>query len=304
MKKVPLIVSFISVLVLTLGIALPVSAQPPPIPNVEPPVVQAEIPKNGCLKVEKKVNVEQVPVGSAVIAAPEGSEILNIKIFPPEQVKEDPDQEWMVFEEYIMVRVKAEPCDIEELLVTFYYVDEGGEEIIIGEQTVWIHVIDPIPIDPIIWCIEGVNPSGKTIPPAGSTTPPGSKGGRNDDGFYLIQWPEEALEMGLKPVEMWAGMKPGDSMMYQIPGHVLDDIIDPAVDVVVKLTEAPGAKPPYGHLMGSNNNDNNNGKAGAVRGHITLPGDRVFTAFVPNPVPGIPGMLVVRCMCLVPPPPK
>jgi len=35
-------------------------------------------------------------------------------------------------------------------------------------------------------CIEYVNPHGQTIPPAGSTTLPGPKGGQNEDGFYLL----------------------------------------------------------------------------------------------------------------------
>ena len=39
---------------------------------------------------------------------------------------------------------------------------------------------------PVASCVESVNPSGKNIPPAGSTTLPGSKGGKNDDGFYAL----------------------------------------------------------------------------------------------------------------------
>ncbi len=39
---------------------------------------------------------------------------------------------------------------------------------------------------PKIGCIETVNPHGKNIPPAGSTTLPGSKGGQNEDGFYEL----------------------------------------------------------------------------------------------------------------------
>ncbi len=35
-------------------------------------------------------------------------------------------------------------------------------------------------------CIETTNPHGKNVPPAGSTTLPGPKGGQNEDGFYLL----------------------------------------------------------------------------------------------------------------------
>src|SRR5688572_33396033 len=35
-------------------------------------------------------------------------------------------------------------------------------------------------------CTETTNPHGQTVPPAGSTTPPGPRGGQNDDGFYRI----------------------------------------------------------------------------------------------------------------------
>ncbi len=35
-------------------------------------------------------------------------------------------------------------------------------------------------------CVESVNPHGEEIPPAGSTTLPGPKGGQNEDGFYQL----------------------------------------------------------------------------------------------------------------------
>jgi len=38
---------------------------------------------------------------------------------------------------------------------------------------------------PVVTCVEGVNPAGKNIPPAG-TTLPGAKGGQNPDGFYRV----------------------------------------------------------------------------------------------------------------------
>jgi len=33
-------------------------------------------------------------------------------------------------------------------------------------------------------CTETVNPHGQNVPPAGSTTLPGPRGGINDDGFW------------------------------------------------------------------------------------------------------------------------
>lgn len=47
-----------------------------------------------------------------------------------------------------------------------------------------VSVVDTKP--PVVSCVESVNPSGRNIPPAGSTTLPGAKGGRNEDGFYLV----------------------------------------------------------------------------------------------------------------------
>ena len=200
----------------------------------------------------------------------------------------------MVFEENIIVNPEAEPCNTEELLVTFYYVEEDGELEDIGSQLVAIHVIKPI-----IWCLEGVNPSGKNIPPAGSTTMPGPKGGRNDDGFYEMQWPKKLVEKGFVPTEIWAGSRT-KPMAIQLPDPAVQAIIDPDIDFVIKLTEAPGAIPTVKMIGSNNGNANNNGQAGAVRAHVTLPFDRVFVALVPTPI----GMIMIRCVCLVPPPPK
>ncbi|HEX2359465.1 MAG TPA: hypothetical protein VHH72_06585, partial [Solirubrobacterales bacterium] len=38
----------------------------------------------------------------------------------------------------------------------------------------------------VAFCEETVNPHGQNVPPAGSTTLPGPKGGINDDGFYEV----------------------------------------------------------------------------------------------------------------------
>ena len=45
----------------------------------------------------------------------------------------------------------------------------------------WLDTTPPAPV-----CTETLNPAGKKIPPAGSTTLPGVKGGQNEDGFYLL----------------------------------------------------------------------------------------------------------------------
>ena len=49
---------------------------------------------------------------------------------------------------------------------------------------------------PEVSCVETVNPSGKKIPPAGSTTLPGSKGGQNEDGFYQLVG-EDTVDSGV-----------------------------------------------------------------------------------------------------------
>ena len=38
----------------------------------------------------------------------------------------------------------------------------------------------------VAFCKETVNPHGQNVPPAGSTTLPGPRGGINDDGFYKV----------------------------------------------------------------------------------------------------------------------
>ena len=66
-----------------------------------------------------------------------------------------------------------------ECTVTFIaneYPEEGAP---IGTQKIEITIPDAT--SPEVSCIETVNPSGKNIPPAGSTTLPGSKGGQNED---------------------------------------------------------------------------------------------------------------------------
>ena len=57
--------------------------------------------------------------------------------------------------------------------------DEGQA---IGTETIEVGDFTP----PTVSAVEWVNPAGKKVPPAGSTTLPGPKGGMNEDGFYLL----------------------------------------------------------------------------------------------------------------------
>ena len=117
-------------------------------------------------------------------------------------------------------------------------------------------------------CTEYVNPHGENIPPAGSTTLPGPKGGQNEDGFYLIG---SNVGTPVTVVDLATGAEfgPYDS------------------GTVVKYTQAPG-KTPSENKIGSTN-----GQAGAVLVHITGQGDM-----------GVKSIDGAIQSCLVPPPPK
>lgn len=125
-------------------------------------------------------------------------------------------------------------------------------------------------------CKETVNPNGKTVPPAGSTTLPGSKGGQNEDGFYLLSivskfpagttlWVTDVFSSG-----PFGPFSPGDK---------------------VKITQAPGATPSIKKIGSST------GQAGAIVAHITLKGDPIINAL-------FGGFAIGSTSCLVPPPPK
>jgi hypothetical protein len=120
----------------------------------------------------------------------------------------------------------------------------------------------------VAFCEETVNPHGKTVPPAGSSTLPGSKGGINEDGFYRVGT-EEGTDVRLEDTD----------------GNVFG--VFPS-GTKVKYTEANGAEPSV-KKIGSDN-----GQAGAVDFHITGTGDLVVV-----PVDG-----GTRTTCPVPPPPK
>jgi hypothetical protein len=152
--------------------------------------------------------------------------------------------------------------------------------------TVWalltLEFIFPDITPPEVWCVESVNPHGKNIPPAGSTTLPGPKGGKNEDGFYQLfavdnQDPEPRIMVGCRNC---AGLYPGILPFGPFPSGT-----------VIKFTEAPGAIPSM-KKIGSDK-----GQASSVAWHITLPGEPVvFAIDASGNWAAFP--------CFVPPPPK
>jgi hypothetical protein len=119
----------------------------------------------------------------------------------------------------------------------------------------------------VAFCTETVNPHGENVPPAGSTTLPGPRGGINDDGFY-----EVGTNVGT------------DVILRDTDGNVFGTFRS---GTKVKYTEANGAEPSV-KKIGSIN-----GQAGAVDFHIKGTGDLVVV-----PIDG------AAVTCPVPPPPK
>lgn len=119
-------------------------------------------------------------------------------------------------------------------------------------------------------CVESVNPHGQNVPPAGSTTSPGTNpnSGQNDDGFYLIS---SDVGTDVFVVDLGSGTVFGPF----------------ASGTVVKYTQAPGSTPSE-KKIGSDS-----GQAGAVEVHITGTGDMGVRSIDGNTI-----------SCLVPPPPK
>jgi len=142
------------------------------------------------------------------------------------------------------------------------------------DDTVDITVVDTTP--PVVTCVEAVNPAGKNVPPAGSTTLPGAKGGKNDDGFYQL-FAEDICDSA---PQIWVGTADNPTLFGAFESGI-----------IVKFTEAKGAAPSI-KKIGSDN-----GQAGAVTWHITLPSDPVVTAI------DLSGNSA-SCTCLVPPLPK
>jgi hypothetical protein len=119
-------------------------------------------------------------------------------------------------------------------------------------------------------CEETTNPHGQNVPPAGSTTLPGPRGGQNEDGFYKIS-SNTGVDVFVKDLGSGTIFGPFPS------------------GTKIKYTQAPGATP------GSKKIGSTNGQAGAVKYHITGTGDAlVYPTGEPNH----------GALCKVPPPPK
>ena len=130
---------------------------------------------------------------------------------------------------------------------------------------------------PTVACIETTNPHGQTVPPAGSTTLPGAKGGQNEDGFYQLF----ARRASGPLTDVYLRDLGSGTVWGPFPSGTK-----------VKYTQAPGATPSI-KKIGSTK-----GQAGAVQWHITGTGDLEAFAFSGLRI----HMASVRCN--VPPPPK
>ena len=160
---------------------------------------------------------------------------------------------------------------------------------------------------------EWVNPHGMNVPPAGWSTLPGENinSGKNPDGFYRIYYEGPYYE--LKVYFTYVGNE-GNPQLFgpfefkaaaptEAPKHApYGAPVGPDVwQVVVKITEAPGAAP-SAKMIGSNSgNVNNNGQAGAVDAHITLPADALWSVYEAD---GVTPLDLLQTCILVPPPPK
>ena len=131
----------------------------------------------------------------------------------------------------------------------------------------------PTNTPPDVACVESVNPHGLKIPPAGSTTLPGPKGGQNEDGFYQLL--SQDAEDGTAP--LFVTNASGSATFGPFPSGS-----------VVKITESeavPSVKP-----MGGPNS--------AVAAHIKLDSDAFVFAVDSF------GEFSPIIACLVPEPPK
>jgi hypothetical protein len=144
---------------------------------------------------------------------------------------------------------------------------DANGDIILEHKT--IHVPDVTP--PTVQCVEGPNPNGKKIPPAGSTTLPGPKGGQNEDGFYQL--------LAVDNVDPNPKIYVADDGSSFVAGPF-------ASGDVVKITQSPDATPLSKKM------------AGAVIAHIILKGDALVYAVDAS------GNQSDPISCKVPPPPK
>lgn len=130
---------------------------------------------------------------------------------------------------------------------------------------------------PVVGCIESVNPHGGKIPPAGSTTLPGAKGGQNEDGFYQLTATDT--------------IDPDPKIFLTDTGS--GTVFGPfANGSRIKYTEANGTEPRIQSIGSSQ------GMAGAVQVHILGNGDAGVSASDASQNMSAPAA------CLVPQPPK
>jgi hypothetical protein len=133
----------------------------------------------------------------------------------------------------------------------------------------WRDTTPPIPD-----CTETVNPAGKKVPPAGSTTLPGAKGGQNEDGFYRLTATD--------------AVDPSPQVFVQDTGS--GEIFGPFTSgTTIKYTEDSTATPVQKSIGGPNS---------AVAWHIKGTGDAAVIAVDAS------GNTADAVACFVPPPPK
>lgn len=165
--------------------------------------------------------------------------------------------------------------------------DNWGDSML---STVWaLLTLEKVTIDrepPEVWCIETVNPHGKNIPPAGSTTLPGPKGGQNEDGFYEL-FAEDNKDPN---PEIFVVVDIGSDNVLGTDDDIKFGPFESGTKI--KYTEANGAKPSIKE-MGSDK-----GQAGAIDWHIKGQGDFVLMAIDDS------GNVGSCDCCLVPPKPK
>ncbi len=122
-------------------------------------------------------------------------------------------------------------------------------------------------------CTESVNPHGGKIPPAGSTTLPGPRGGQNEDGFYELT----SFDAEDGTADIFVTNASGSATFGPF-----------ASGSVVKITEDPLATPISKPMGGPNS---------AVAAHIILDSDAFVFAVDSF------GEVSPVVSCLVPPPP-
>ena len=219
-------------------------------------------------------------IGAAIIAGLGNLEIevamatdcadpISVSFDPASQVVTSGDE--AVFTETISVAADAPQGETFECndwaLVNGMPMTDANGDVILEHKT--IHVPDVTP--PEVRCVEGPNPNGKTIPPAGSTTLPGAKGGQNEDGFYQL--------FAVDNVDPDPQIFVADSESGFVAGPFENGD-------VVKITESDD-EGPLSKAM-----------AGVVSAHIILRGDALVYAVDAS------GNQSEPISCLVPPPPK